>query len=184
MTCQWHHNDCKNLNNKCFLCVTDSQYYEPVEIKRYSLNKKAAKPDNRKGSNFEYKNHIKNEQLLNSTSTRMTPNSGAGYIKGDEEIVGLINIMEELKTQDKTTSRGDKTFSIKKSWLEKLHNEAMDANKEFWYLKFSFGKDDESFIISEEDMIMGMVYTMYKDRQKAIKLEQEIERLQNIISKK
>lgn len=169
MTCEWGHTDCKNEGLKCHLCVARDFHYDPIVVKRPKpMAKRQQRTDKRMGSNFEYKNHVSNQNLLNDVSSRMTPNSGAGQIKGDEEIVGIINIMEELKTKVKEQAPGKHTFTIKREWLEKLHREAMAVNKEFWYLKFSFHEhDDDVYVIVEQDVIMSMVKTMVEDRKKA-----------------
>lgn len=106
--------------------------------------------------------------------------------KKDEEIRGIINIMEELKQQNKVLARGDKSFSIKRSWLEKLEKEGAEANKEFWYLKFSYGDEDPKiFVVLDADMLDSMVYTMISDRravkdiEKRIKVIEKREQLNN-----
>lgn len=173
-SCQYGHDDCLNLDEKCYLCSRDGLHYkEPKKLKR-GLNKSSPKITKRRGSEFEFNNNKANNELLNGVTSRQTPNSGAGQIKGDEEIVGIINIMEELKEQNNLTSRGEKTFSIHKEWLEKLHKEAYAANKEFWYLKFIFSTNDQDvYTILESDMLMSMVYTMVEDRRSKLKAENE-----------
>jgi hypothetical protein len=124
-----------------------------------------AKVNDRAGSRFEYNNTKANQALLSGATSRQTPNSGAGQIKGDEEIRGIIKVMEELKEQNKNLKGGNKSFSLQKEWLLKLRREALAAGKEFWYLKGCFGVDDDTpFIVVEPDMIMSMVYTMVEDR--------------------
>ena len=123
------------------------------------------------GSKFEYQNHKNNEALV---STDMTINSGAtAKEKGDEQIRGIIRIMEELKTQMPDRTRGTKSFAIKRKWLDKLHSEALNENMEFWYLKFAFDEDEavhsggNIYVVTEQDIIMSMVKTMITDRKKA-----------------
>jgi hypothetical protein len=73
--------------------------------------------------------------------------------------------MEELKQQNKQLANGNKSFSMQRAWLQKLKREAMAENKEFWYLKFSFGEDTlDTYITVEEEVIMSMVSTMISDR--------------------
>lgn len=123
---------------------SDSVNYVPIkQKKRYTLNRKQAnKPDKRKGSSFEYNNHKNNIKILkDDVTSSMTLNSGATIIeKGDEQISGIIEIMEELKTQMPDRAKGTKSFTIKREWLDKLHREALQENKEFWYLKFALVK--------------------------------------------
>lgn len=178
MQCEWGREDCKNLGNKCYLCMTRDFHYIPAAFKKpKQMAKKQQKADKRQGSSFEFKNHMKVKNVIEDVSNRMTPNSGAGRIKGDEEISGIIKIMEELKTKVKEQAPGKQSFTIKKEWLEKLNREARQVNKEFWYLKFCFHEfEDDVYIVVEEEIIMSMVKTMIEDR-KAInkaKLQQDV----------
>lgn len=166
LSCEWGANDCKNQDLKCHLCFTEKQFYDSNQkVPTY----KKVKQNKRPGSFFEAKNSNANNELL--IGSKPTPNSGAGIIKGDEQISGLIHIMEELKEQNSQTSRGTKTFTIQKAWLEKLKREAQAENKEFYYLKFVFGKEDiheeDYYVILESDMIMSMVKTLWEDRKTA-----------------
>ena len=119
--------------------------------------------------------------MLADTVTSMTLNSGATVLeKGDEQIRGLINIMEEDKTRTVEQAPGKKTFTIQKKWLDKLLKESGAEDMEFHYLKFSFHEfDNDIYVITELDQIQSMVKTMVTDRRKAkdfdyrIQLEQK-----------
>lgn len=171
MSCQWGKTDCKNQDIQCYMCFKEDQFY--VSTTKIKMPKKA-KETGRKGSKFEAVNTNNNNALLLGGSVP-TPNSGAGKIKGDEQIRGLINTMEELKEQNSTTSRGSKTFTIHKEWLDKLKREAQAENKEFWYLKFAFSTADAvasiHYVIVDVEQFMGMIKTMWEDR-KVAKLAQ------------
>lgn len=174
MPCEYGFTDCINQDTKCHLCSTKGLHYKSPKIVKKGLNKSAPKITKRMGSEFEYNNTKANNALLSGATSRQTPNSGAGQVKGDEEIVGIINIMEELKEQNKMTSKGIKTFTIQKEWLEKLEREAKEANKEFWYLKFIFGQNEKDiYCILHSDMVMSMVYTMVEDRKAVMLAKQE-----------
>lgn len=167
MSCTWGKTDCKNQDTQCYMCFKEDQFY--VSTTKVKMPKKA-KETGRKGSKFEAVNSNNNNALLLGGSVP-TPNSGAGKIKGDEHIRGLINTMEELKEQNATTARGAKTFTIHKEWLDKLKREAMVENKEFWYLKFAFSTQDAlasiHYVIVDVEQFMGMIKTMWEDRKKA-----------------
>lgn len=175
MECKWNQYDCLNADKKCYLCFERDQHYLSGTKK---VMPKKAKPSARKGAQFEANNSNLNNEILLGGS-RNTPNSGAGMIKGDEEIRGLINTMEELKEQNSTTSKGAKTFTIHKEWLTKLKREAEAANKEFYYLKFVFGKDDvainDYYVIIDKDQLMSMIKTMWEDRKVAKLAQGEID---------
>lgn len=180
MPCEYGFTDCINEDDKCHLCTVKGLHYKQPKVVKKGLNKSAPKITKRMGSEFEYNNNKANNALLSGATSRQTPNSGAGQVKGDEEITGIINIMEELKEQNKMTSRGIKTFTIQKEWLEKLEHEAQEANKEFWYLKFIFGQNEKDvYCILHSDMVMSMVYTMVEDRKKVLLSKQEEEVYKN-----
>lgn len=142
-------------------------YFEPEKERKQTFLRKGKK-SSRMGAKFEDDNHAENQKLMKAVSSQ-TPNSGAGNIKGDEQISGIISIMEELKTAViPKLSRGSLSFSIKKTWLKKLKEEAVAENKELWYLKFKFLEtEDESFVIIGQEELMSMVATLVHDRRKA-----------------
>ncbi|MGL5506412.1 MAG: hypothetical protein ACRDB0_00770, partial [Paraclostridium sp.] len=97
MECEYGHIDCQNSDKKCDMCFNSSWYLAPKNkpkgLQKRNLNKGNSK---RMGSQFEDNNHKNNARMIQElVSTNMTPNSGAGKVKGDEQIRGLINIMEE-----------------------------------------------------------------------------------------
>lgn len=167
---------CDNFPNKCNLCI-DMSFFLPKKVV-HKTEMRRQKKSSRMGAKFEEQNHSLNTMILN-TSSSMTPNSGAGKIKGDEQISGIINIMEELKTAVvPKLSKGSLSFTIKKEWLEKLDREANEENKEFWYLKFRFlESDNKTYVIVDQDIIMSMISTMVNDRMKAKLSIAEIEML-------
>lgn len=177
MACEWGREDCKNEDIKCHLCSTQDYHYQSrIKNKPKQMASRQAKVNDRSGSGFEYKNTKANQALLSGATSRQTPNSGAGQIKGDEEIRGIIRVMEELKEQNKSLKGGNKSFSLQKEWLLKLRREATAAEKEFWYLKGCFGEDDNTpFVVVEPDMIMSMVYTMVEDRKAKYKAEADVD---------
>ena len=114
------------------------------------------------GSKAEMINHESNTATI---STSMTPNSGAGKVKGDEQLRGLVNIMQEVKTQDPTRARGHSQFTIKREWLDKLAEEAPAENMDFWYLVFSFkDTDQQQYVIIDKAQMNDMVATLVEDR--------------------
>lgn len=175
--CMWGRTDCKNENEKCYLCTAPDYHYIPKFNKKQTIAK--AKVTKRQGSLFEARNHVNNHNLLHDVSSSMTPNSGAGSVKGDEQIVGIIRIMEELKThQSKNEGRqpGKESFTIKREWLEKLNREAKAEDMEFWYLKFAFKDQDfDHYCVTEAEVIMSMVKTIVEDRRAAKKAQSQID---------
>lgn len=170
---------CANKDKKCDMCIDGSQFKEYVAKQVKGLQKRNYnKKSNRMGSTFEYNNHKNNKAAIDSVvNTSMTPNSGAGSsIKGDEQITGLIRIMEELKTQEVERARGHSQFTIKREWLDKLDREAPPENMEFWYLKFAFkDTDDKSYVVIDTQQIMDMVTTIVHDRKLANEADSKVE---------
>lgn len=179
MDCLEGFGPCANKNKKCDMCIDGSQFKEYVAKQVKGLQKRNYnKKSNRMGSTFEYNNHKNNKAAIDSVvNTSMTPNSGAGSsIKGDEQITGLIRIMEELKTQEVERARGHSQFTIKREWLDKLDREAPPENMEFWYLKFAFkDTDDKSYVVIDTQQIMDMVTTIVHDRKLANEADSKVE---------
>lgn len=175
MSCEFGHIDCKNEDKRCDLCF-DSAHYVPKQAKVNTLKKRNyEKSTKRMGEVFERKNNQAVKNNIESVTTGMTPNSGAGKVKGDQQITGLIRIMEELKTQDPHRARGHAQFTIKREWLDKLDREAPVENMEFWYLKFAFkDTDDQSYIVFDSAQMNDMVATLINDRKKANEADAKI----------
>lgn len=178
MDCLEGFGPCANKDKKCDMCIDGSQFKEYVAKQVKGLQKRNYnKKSNRMGSTFEYNNHKNNKAAIDSVvNTSMTPNSGAGNVKADEQITGLIRIMEELKTQEVERARGHSQFTIKREWLDKLDREAHLENMEFWYLKFAFkDTDDKSYVVIDTQQIMDMVTTIVHDRKLANEADSKVE---------
>lgn len=160
---------------RCMYCVSYSQYIQAKEKKPAQLRQ--YKKSNRTGATFEENVNQKNKTILSSVSG-LTPNSGAGTIKGDIQIDGLVTMMMELKTKIVLkTSRGSETFTIKKEWLNELKKNAAKENKEFWVLTFNFLESEKDwYTVMSYEELMQMTATMSYDRKEAklIKAEKEL----------
>lgn len=177
MECEYGHNDCQNLDKKCALCFDSSWYLEPKKKSQGLKKRNYNKTSGRMGSQFEMNNHKQNANILKDiVSSGMTPNSGAANVKGDEQIRGIVNIMEELKTQEPDRARGTKQFTIKKDWLDKLDVEGAKEKMEFWYLKFAFKDNDtQSYTVIDTEQMMGMVATIIHDRKIAQEADSKVD---------
>ena len=158
--------------SKSVLCVNGSKYV-PVKNKTYGIKKNHNKQSKRMGSKAEMINHQNN---VDTVSANMTPNSGAGKVKGDEQIRGLVNIMQEVKTQEITRAKGHSQFTIKREWLDKLEQEAPAENMDFWYLNFSFKDNDQQmYTIIDSRQMQDIVATMVEDRKIAKQAQNKID---------
>lgn len=157
--------DCKFYDtDKCLMCVKCSKY-TPEKKKQFGIKKNYNKASNRMGAKAEMINHESNKATINSS---MTPNSGAGKVKGDEQIRGLVNIMQEVKTQEVVRAKGHTQFTIKREWLDKLEKEAPAENMDFWYLVFSFKNTDlQQYVVIDKAQMNDMIATMVDDRKTA-----------------
>lgn len=157
--------DCKFCDtDKCLMCVNYSKY-TPEKKKQFGIKKNLNKTSNRMGSKAEMINHESNKATIDSN---MTPNSGAGKVKGDEQIRGLVNIMQEVKTQEVVRAKGHTQFTIKREWLDKLEQEAPAENMDFWYLVFSFkNTDTQQYVVIDKAQMNDMIATMVDDRKTA-----------------
>lgn len=176
MSCEFENYDCKHIGTKqCDNCYTGERYVA-TKAKSYGIKKKNAKESKRMGTTFEMNNHKSVSSTVSAVSTDMTPNSGAGKVKGDQQITGLVRIMEELKTQDPNRARGHRQFTIKREWLEKLDREAPLERMDFWYLKFAFcDTDSDSYVVFDSKQMSDMVATIVHDRKKANEADAKVE---------
>ena len=174
--CRWGAVDCKfSGTDKCATCFTIKQFYKQKEDKpKKGFRQRSQHADKRKGSAFEVSNHKRNVTNIKETESNMTINSGATRRqKGDENIIGYVRVAEELKTQMPNRAKGTKSFTIQRAWLDKLHQESLQHNQEFWYLVFAFSENEgvnpagDTFVISEKEMIFNMIRAMISDRRKA-----------------
>lgn len=173
MSCKWDLS-CKFIDTKkCDTCFTKGLLFqEQVQKKQTGLKQRRQKADRRLGSDFEFANHKRNTQVLLQTESNMTINSGATKRqKGDENITGYIKLMEELKTRTGEKSRGAKSFTIQREWLEKLEREARERDFEFWYLVFAFneleGIQDKSYVTIDKTVLLNMIQSIITDRKRA-----------------
>lgn len=179
MPCEFGYDDCQN-SDRCYLCIDESQYRAP-KTRPQGLNKKIIKTKNtgRMGAISEEKSYNQMKEALNTTNVTGTPNSGAGKIKGDEQIRGLINVMIELKTTVKKNINkepGKETFTIQRAWLDKLEREAKAENMEFQFLKWSFKEhDDKFYCVTEDSQIIDMIVTMKHDREELKRVQNEVD---------
>ena len=175
MSCPYGFDDCINTG-QCHLCFDSGKYIAPKK-KQQGLKKNYNKKTKRMGAVSENIAQQQNQATIDSVcSSRLTVNSGAGQEKGDAWITGLVEISQEVKTQLATRAKGCKSFSIQKEWLEKLNRESKEANKEFWWLVFSFKEDDEQqYVVAESQVFQDMIATLVHDRKISKEADKKID---------
>lgn len=179
MSCPYDYTDCTNCS-QCHLCFNGSKY-KPSKKKNSGIQKNYNKQSKRMGSISETKVQQTNQATIDTvTSSRLTANSGAGFgsgtEKGDAWITGLVEISQEVKTQLPDRAKGCKSFTIQKEWLDKLDYESRKANKEFWWLVFSFKEtDNQMYVVADNQVFQDMVATLVADRKLAAEAEKKID---------
>ena len=179
MSCEYGYTDCTNCS-QCHLCFNGSKY-KPSKKKNSGIQKNYNKQSKRIGSISETKVQQTNQATIDTvTSSRLTANSGAGFgsgtEKGDAWITGLVEISQEVKTQLPDRAKGCKSFTIQKEWLDKLDYESRKANKEFWWLVFSFKEtDNQMYVVADNQVFQDMVATLVADRKLAAEAGKKID---------
>lgn len=75
---------------------------------------------------------------------KQVSNSGAArFVAGDVEL-------DEWLIECKTVTKEQKSFSVKREWLDKNKEEAFSRNKRFSALAFNFGDDINYYIVDEK----------------------------------
>lgn len=174
--CQFGHDDCTN-SEQCYLCFNSSKYIPPKK-KSQGIKKNVNKKSNRMGSTLEVKTQqrLKASVTSDKTMADMTPNSGAGNVKGDAQIRGLVRCMIENKTQEVVRAKGHKSFTIKREWLDKLADEGPKEDMEFWWLTFSFkDTDDQLYTVIDDQQMQDMIATIVHDRRIAQEADKRID---------
>ena len=179
MSCPYGYTDCTNCS-QCHLCFNGSKY-KPSKKKNSGIQKNYNKQSKRMGSISETKVQQTNQATIDTvTSSRLTANSGAGFgsgtEKGDAWITGLVEISQEVKTQLPDRAKGCKSFTIQKEWLDKLDYESRKANKEFWWLVFSFKEtDNQMYVVADNQVFQDMIATLVADRKLAAEAGKKID---------
>ena len=66
-------------------------------------------------------------------------------------------LLPECKEREQYTSKGEKAFTIKKEWIEKVFEEARLADK-FPALIFRFKNDDHVYFVDDFTVLRDMVH--------------------------
>lgn len=101
-------------------------------------------------------------------------NSGAlWHSKGD---IKLHHALMECKERGSTNSRGEKTISIPKLWLEKQEKEAFQEQRDYWYLPFGYKGDDNIYLVKPYDHELELVFELRKAREEIERLQEELQK--------
>lgn len=118
---------------------------------------------------------IERRQATAQVEAKRQANSGAmWHAKGD---IKLEHALMECKERGTTNSRGQKTITIPKEWIDKQIKEAFQEQRPYWYIPFAYKGDDGIYLIKSYDQEMELIYELRRARE-------EIERLQKELDKK
>lgn len=177
------HDLCIN-NAKCALCDGQRLFKKPkwMELKDRQDKRKAEgiKKKPKEGMDFEKRvQKTYNKRLKNASSTtpkssgaRRRPNSGAiwsmpGDIISEEELF-------ECKERGSTTGRGEKTISIPKSHLDKVKQEAYQANKNTWYYVFGYKESPEIYLVKDFEDELRLIQQIGILKERVLELESKL----------
>ena len=84
------------------------------------------------------------KQIAKAVGGRQTANSGAtNFSKGDIRT-------DKFLIEAKTVCKEQKSFTIKKEWIDKNKEEAFAMNKPYSTLAFNFGPNSENYYVIDE----------------------------------
>lgn len=151
---------CQN-NSKCAICGPTQRL---LKLPGDDARKKAVQKADRhvKGSNKEdswkeleqYVADQLNAVPYTQEARRQVRSGGIWFLPGDVQDSVLI---PECKEREEYTAKGEKTFSIKKEWIDKVYEEAKVADR-FPAVVFRFKNDDQAFYIQDFETLRDMVH--------------------------
>lgn len=158
MDCEFE-NRCLN-NSKCFRCFGESLLKLP-EDKFKAKHKKNKVYDKRKADAENSWEGLEDDMVaeLNKVPTmaeaRRSRASGATWFEKGDVLHSILNLECKERTGNELQG-GDKSISIKKSWLDKAEEEAIGEDR-IMALPFRFKSDDKNYIIMEAHNIIELV---------------------------
>lgn len=149
----------------CNICINKSMYKEKKRAAQTKTNK-----DTRRKEGGQFEDHVVN--MYNSVNrdgnrTDIHRGSQARNIKGSGSVwfkpgdAKTLNALFEAKLRGSKTSKGVKTISINKDWLDKARREAYEVHGvDYWFLTFGFKDSDEIYAVTDFDLIANLLQTI------------------------
>lgn len=166
---------CQN-NSKCAICGPTQRLLKlPGDDARKKAVEKAerhVKGSSKEDSWKELEQYVADQ--LNAVpytqeARRQLRSGGIWFLPGDVDDAILI---PECKEREEVTAKGEKTFSIKKEWIDKVYEEAQLVNK-FPAVIFRFKNGDRAFYIHDFETLRDMVHLIKSLNQDINKLTKE-----------
>lgn len=170
-----YYTSCKN-NTKCMICGPTQRLLElPGDKARKKAEQKAdrhIKGSSKEDSWKELEQYVADQ--LNAVpyrpeARRQARSGGIWFLPGDVEDDVLI---PECKEREEYTARGEKSFSIKKDWIDKVYEEAKLTSK-FPAVIFRFKNDDRAYYIHDFDVLRDMVHSIKVLNEDIVQVEKE-----------
>jgi hypothetical protein len=115
------------------------------------------------------------KRIIKPVEARRQANSGAmWHAKGD---IKLDHALMECKERGTRTSKGAKTISIPKEWLEKQEKEAFQEQRDYWYLPFGYKGDEDIYLVKPYDHELELIFDLRQAREEIERLQEENRRL-------
>lgn len=156
---------CRNFNIRCLVCNNQNQFKAKKYLNQNQLRKTPSKK--KKGMDFEEQVAVKYNKYL----AKRKPLSGG--IEGFEGDVETILTLIECKERDQT-SRGEKSISIKRKWLERIESEALKHNK-LPILVFGFKDGLDEYFTMKYDYLLELLYMNKQQKERIKELERKLE---------
>jgi predicted RNase H-like nuclease (RuvC/YqgF family) len=96
-------------------------------------------------SNLQEKRITKSFNAIKIQARKQIASGAKWYAKSDV-------IAEKFQVEAKTKASPSKSFSIKKEWLDKIADEALQ-NKRIPVLAINFGEGDDYFVLNSKDFL-------------------------------
>ena len=183
MSCEFE-NRCKN-NTKCFRCFGESMLKLPEDKFSRAKNKiHSTKVANADDSWKDLEQTMVDElnSVPNIAKARRSRGSGNIWFEKGDVLDRILNLECKERTANELQC-GDKSMSIKKSWLTKAEDEAATDGK-VSALPFRFKNDDKVYIIMESCNIIELVNMLKSYAQDNDIKTKEIELLKERLKKK
>lgn len=91
-----------------------------------------------------YYSSMQERKVAKAINGKMVPNSGAcSFVAGDV-------LTSQFLLECKTVTKQQKTFTIKKEWIEKNKQEAFAMHKPYSAVVIDFGDGEQHYIIDEK----------------------------------
>lgn len=101
---------------------------------------------------------------------RRQKNSGAHWFaKGD---IVLPEMLMEAKERGTKNSRGEKTISIPKQWIDDMVVESRKEGKPYWCIPFRYKNDDGIYIVKDYDQELELWYELQEARKEIARLKE------------